>query len=89
LCVNHAKGNFYKDLVQLAKKYKYLEPWVSKATSHFSGCLESAQGDTAILERNWKNMLAHMQNKHNLCNESTCPYKRDANHTSLYGNRPA
>ena len=52
LCVNHAKGNFYKDLVKLSKRYKYLEPWVSKATSHFSGCLESAHGDTTILKSN-------------------------------------
>jgi hypothetical protein len=30
-----------------------------------------------------------MQNKHDLCNKNTCPYKRDLNHISHYGNRPA
>jgi hypothetical protein len=89
LCINHAKGNFYKDLTQLAKKFKYLEPWISKATSHFSGCLQSADGDTDILQSNWKNILEHMQNKHDLCNENTCLYKRDPNHTNHYSNRPA
>jgi hypothetical protein len=89
LCINHAKGNFYKDLTQFIKKFKYLEPWISKATSHFSNCLQSADGDIDILQSNWKNMLKHMQNKHDLCNENICPYKRDPNHTSHYDNRPA
>jgi hypothetical protein len=89
LCVNHAKGNFYKDLVQLAKKYKYLEPWVNKAIGYFSGCLKSAHGDTTILKSNWKNMLQHIQNKYNLCNNDTCPYKQNSEHESHHGNKPA
>jgi hypothetical protein len=50
LCVNHAKGNFYKEFVELGKKYKYLKSWARKAVQHFSYCIDRANNNVILLQ---------------------------------------